>query len=148
MTYPSPRKRATMSAVYCLLVPLGLVFWMGALYPRHLDLEDRPARNLLNIVLIVHVIGVIPCVVSWAVAFRPFVIQGEKRPHMQGLAKPIQITATIGLCWALLLVLVLGAEWSWGIALVLAWVVPGLAYGLWLQRQMRGASRSRQVRLG
>ena len=100
MTNPSPRKRATMSAVYCLLVPLGLVFWMGALYPRHLDLEDRPARNLLNIVLIVHVIGVIPCVVSW------------------------------------------------GIALVLAWVLPGLAYGLWLQRQMRGASRSRQVRLG
>ncbi len=148
MSYPSPRKRATMSAVYCLLVPTGFVFWLGVLNPAFLDLEDRPAMNLAYLIFWTHVVLATPCIVSWAVGMRPFVIQGEKRPHVQSLAKLVRITATIGVCWGLLLVLAFGAEWNWVIALIPAWVGPGLAYGLWLQQQMRGASRFRRARLG
>jgi len=148
MNYPSPKKRAAMSAMCSLLAPVGLVFWLGVLNPVLLDLEDEPAANLVFLLYWVHLAGAIPCVVGWAVGFRPFVIQGEKRPDVQSIFKLVRITATIGACWGFLFVLAFDANWVWLLSMSLAGIGPGLAYGLWLRRQMRGSSRSRRARHG
>lgn len=137
MSYPSPNRRAAMSALSCLIVPTGVVFWMAVLDPLALGEPDQPIARLTFALFWVHVVGLIPCAISWFVGVRPFVIQGEKWPTEANLSKLAGITAMNGACWGLLFVLAFGAPWVWFLALTLAWCGPGLAYGAWLQRKVR-----------
>ncbi len=127
---------ASMLAPSAVVLALLLISLPGSIGSN----DDGQGFLFLYFMVAANFIGAVPALISWAVCFRPIVIQGRHRPQVRSVKELARSTAIVGGCWGLLFSLVSG-WWVWIPIMALAGIVPGLAYGVWLDGEMRTYER-------